>query len=153
MPSSPSPLATLRFFAPKLQPALMNLIVPVKPDAAASAGEPIATAKNGDPVKAKVGTWFISTKGKGLGSKPESHLLWVVNLAKTHINEIKDEIPDIQVSFSLFIYDRAFSPSRDLPRYLVEQATSIGELEIDSPLNDINVIVDAKNYLKIYRHA
>jgi hypothetical protein len=76
------PMATVRLFGDDLRPEEIDRLVDVSPDAAAAKGEAFRAGPGrpepGRPVVAKTGTWFLTTRGRNLGDRPERHLEWVM---------------------------------------------------------------------------
>lgn len=139
------PVATLRLAAERLIPATIGGILHIKPDSAAKSGETLFRRRDGTPVAASTGVWFLSTRHRDLGSQPEDHLSWVVHLVESHLSDLKSAYPDLRVDFSLLVHDADFSPSM-LSQDLLSQALKIAEhLEIDVPERGMDLILTREN--------
>jgi hypothetical protein len=139
-----SPMATLRFFADDLSPEVISDIVVEKPLVAAAKGSRISQRRGRQPVTVRVGTWFITTKDRDLGNRPDRHLEWVVRLALEHIDSIRRRVPDVMADMSLLVHDADFSIS-DIPPDLLKRAVGIGELEIEIPEKGQDVFLNTDN--------
>jgi hypothetical protein len=139
-----APMATLRFFADDLSPDVISNIVVEKPMVAAAKGASIAQPRGRPPIKARVGTWFITTQGQDLGNRPDSHLAWVVRLAVEHLDSIRRRVPDVMADMSLLVHDADFNIS-DIPSDLLRRAVAIGELEIEIPEKGQDLYLNTDN--------
>jgi hypothetical protein len=139
-----TPMATLRFFADDLAPEVITRIVAKKPSAAAAKGAPYKRRSGQKPVNARVGTWFITTQDKHLGTDPDQHLAWVVGLAVEHLWSIRNRVPDVRADLSLLVHDARFKLS-DLPRDLLRRAVEIGDLEIEVPERGQDIFLNLQN--------
>ncbi|MGC1413588.1 MAG: hypothetical protein WA864_32120 [Acetobacteraceae bacterium] len=139
-----TPLATLRFYAADLAPSIISKIIPEKPTRIAGKGAVIAQLPGGRRGRARVGTWFITTKNKYLGDLPDQHLEWVVRLAQNHLQAIRAHVPDVRVDLSLLVHDAGFNVT-SLPRELLRHAVDIGELEIEIPERGEDIFLTSDN--------
>jgi hypothetical protein len=138
------PIATLRFFADNLSPDVITGVIPEKPTAAAAKGAAFKRRAGKRPVKARIGTWFITTKDRHLGNQPYKHLEWVVRLALDHIRDIRSQVPDVKADLSLLVHGTNFNIS-DLPPDLLKQAVEIGDLEIEIPEKGQDFFLNSQN--------
>jgi hypothetical protein len=138
-----APLATLRFFAENLRPDEIAKIISEKPSASVAMGD-IQFRRNDRATRARTGMWFISTKDRHLGRRPDTHLAWVVKLALEHLQAIRREVPSIQVDLSLLVHDPKFTLA-DLPQDLLRHAVELGELEIEVPAKGEDIFLNTSN--------
>jgi hypothetical protein len=142
------PMATLGIFADGLQPEVVNGLINVEPNIAARKGDALPAKPGRYQAHAKTGTWFLTTKGRHLGERPEDHLKWVMELIKPVLLALKQQVPGVQVDLSLLVHDPYFKPSH-LPINLLESAVAIGELEIEVPEAHEDWIVTSRN-IRVY---
>ncbi len=153
MPHSvPPPMATLRLFSDGLEPDVVSQIMGVEPTAAAPVGGAIGRTAHGDAVKAKTGTWLLSTKDRVDAANPETHLRWLTSLVGAHWAELQTNVSGIRADFSILIHGDGLKIAQTLSRELVENATSFGELEIEIPAMDVNEVVDHSTYTRLFAH-
>lgn len=143
------PMATLGLFAEHLDPPQVNRIMAVEPDTSARKGEPLFRRSSGKSVPARTGTWFLTTENRQLDG-PAAHLDWVVTLASSHMTQLRDSIPDLQMELSLLVYDPDFEPTY-LPEDLLERSVKVGELEIEVPDKHAGLVINAGNVHRYVR--
>lgn len=145
------PMATARLFADKLSPQDIDDIIQITPDAAAAKGDVLVKRPSRPAVVARTGTWFITTKGRSLGDLPERHLTWLTEIIHLAIGRIQRRVPDIKIDLSLLVHDRNFQPS-DLPRHVLEDAISLGELEIEVPESGHDWLLTSANVASHFKN-
>jgi hypothetical protein len=143
MPSVHPPVATLRLFSKDLIPDEVSRILAMSPDSAAPAGGGLSVRGDRSRVPAKVGTWFITTRGKGLKADPAIHLSWLVDLVFPKLKQLKEKITGLRAELSLLVHDQNFDPAT-LPPDLLVSARRIGDLEVEVPERAMDVILPRK---------
>lgn len=138
------PLATLRFFDDELHPDVIAKIITEKPSSAAAKGAPFLRRLGTRPIKARTGTWFITTQRKRLGNRPDDHLAWVIRLARDHMHDIRKQIPNVKADLSLLVHDPDFKLS-DLSNDLLRRAVEIGDLEVEVPERGMDLLLNSGN--------
>lgn len=139
-----APMATLRFFADDLKPAIVTEMLGVKPNAAAQKGQPFKKKTGVHRAEARVGTWFVTTEGRDIGDRPEDHLAWVITLAIQNLAKLRRRNPDVKVDFSLVVFGKQFD-IHDIPRDLLKIAVLLGELELEIPERCIDMFLNKRN--------
>jgi hypothetical protein len=110
----------------------MDGLTNVAPDAVAAKGQVLVDRPGRKQVIAPTGTWFLTTKDKHLGDRPEKHLVWIMDRVNQVIGELRKRVPDVKVDISLLVHDPQFRPG-SLPRGLVNDITSVADLDIEAP--------------------
>jgi hypothetical protein len=147
-----TPMATLRFFADDLKPAVVTEILRLKPNAAARKGQPFDKKGGAHRAEARVGTWFVTTEGRDIGNRPEDHLAWVITLAIQNLEKLRRRNPDVKVDFSLVVFGKHFD-IHDVPRDLLKIAVLLGELELEIPERGIDMFLNKRNLSAKLRKA
>jgi hypothetical protein len=119
-------MATLRLAASSLDPKVVTEILGANPQVAARKGEYLYQNSKSQAV-ARTGTWFTTTEGS-IELKPSDHLAKLLSMVSPHIKKLRRLMPDLKVSFSLFVED-SFYPN--LPADLKRRIEMLGTLEIE----------------------
>jgi len=104
-----APMATLHLFADGLRPETIAGLIDGVPEAWAAKGEALAGVA-GRAVVARTGTWFLTSRGRGLGDDPGRHLEWVVGKVSGAMKGVREVVPDVGVEVSLLVHDKGFRP-------------------------------------------
>lgn len=148
----PTPMATLRFFADDLKPAVVTEMLRLKPNAAARKGQPFKKKDGVHRAEAPVGTWFVTPEGRDIGDRPEDHLIWIITISIQNPEKLRRRDPDMKVDFSLVVFGKKFG-IRDIPRDLLKIAVLLRELEPGMPERDIDLFLNKKNLSAKLRRA
>ena len=136
-------MATVTFFGRDFDPRVVNRILSAEPEVSAQTGEKLFKRLGKSLLMARTGTWFLTTEGLPLHN-PAAHLDKLVALIWPHLKELRDLIPDLRIDLSLLVYDPDFNPS-NLPNKLLMRSASIGDLGIEIPDKEEDVLINLAN--------
>jgi hypothetical protein len=97
-------------------------------------------------VAARVGTWFLSTRGRLDSRKPQDHLLWILDLVEDAMDALRKLVPGLAIDLSLLVHDRRFRV-HDLPPELVRRVLDLGSLEIEVPEAGLDEVIKKAGFL------
>jgi hypothetical protein len=147
---APAPIATIRLFGDNLTPDDVDSVLGGNRTSAASKGGILVQKPGRLPVKARTGTWFLTSKGRELDG-PEGHLGWLIDRVGPFQKTLKRKIPGMKVELSIIVHDEAFHPS-DLSPRILHEATNLGDLEIEAPEANQEWVLTRSNVAQFLKH-
>ena len=119
------PVATLRLTCSSLEPDRISQILLYDEEGAARPGIHSLKIKNRNEV------WLASTDELA-SPRANDHLRLLVSLFASRLSEIRFAFPDVEIDFSLLVFDPEFT-LESLSLTLLTEATKIGSLEVEMP--------------------
>lgn len=132
------PLATLRLTCGSLEPDRISQILLYDERGAARPG--IHNLK----IKTRNEVWLASTDELG-SPRANDHLRLLIDLLASKLTGIRAAFPDVEIDFSLLVFDPAFT-LEELSQALLSDATKIGSLEVEMPKQSKGVSFTAHSY-------
>jgi hypothetical protein len=121
-------MATLRLAARDLDPRSVSEVLDQLPKLSARCGERLYPASQRSRAVARIGTWLVTTEDK-IGVSAIDQLTHVVSLVAPHADRLRDMMPDLQINFSLLVFDPAAAA---IPDDLRCRAERLGHLDIET---------------------